>query len=60
MTGFDVGSFAELEEVLRTIADPGHAANRGPILVQVRLARLDYPAAIDYAVEEKCRGANPR
>ncbi len=58
MTGFEVRTFTELEDVLRTIADPGHAANRGPILVQVRLARRDYPAAIGYAVEEKCRSAN--
>jgi len=56
MTGFEVRTLPELEDVLRTIADPGHAANRGPILVQVHLGRKDYPEAIDYAVAEKCRG----
>ena len=56
MTGFRVGSHLELEEVLRVIGDADHAANGGPILVQVLLGRMDYPSAIDYSVAENCRG----
>lgn len=56
MTGFRVGTHAELEDVLQALANPDHAANRGPVLVQVLLGRMDYPSAIDYTVAENCRG----
>lgn len=54
MTGFEVPSLARLDEVLAIVADPTHPANRGPILVQVRLDRKDYPAAIGYSVRDNC------
>jgi len=54
MTGLKVASLADLDEILSVIADPGHPANRGPILVQVELDRKDYPAAIGYAVRDNC------
>ena len=51
VTGFTVATHGELDEVLRVVADAGHPANRGPILVQVRLPRRSYPRAIGYAVK---------
>lgn len=54
MTGFEVGTHAELDEVLRVLADTGDPVNRGPVLVQVRLPREDYPRAIAYEVQERC------
>ena len=42
----------ELEGVLRVIADGADPANRGPIIVQVRLPRRSYPRAIGYAVKD--------
>jgi indolepyruvate decarboxylase len=54
VTGFAVSTHGELDEVLRMVADDGHPANRGPILVQVRLPRKSYPRAIGYAVKD-CR-----
>jgi indolepyruvate decarboxylase len=52
VTGFAVATHGELEEVLRVIADADKPANRGPILVQVRLPRRSYPRAIGYAVKD--------
>jgi len=52
VTGFAVATHGELNEVLRVIADEAHPANRGPILVQVRLPRKSYPRAIGYAVKD--------
>jgi indolepyruvate decarboxylase len=51
IAGFAVATHGELDEVLRVIADEGNPANRGPILVQVRLPRKSYPRAIGYAVK---------
>jgi len=56
MTGFQVESDGELENVLQVIADPQHPANRGPILVQVMLRRDDYPEAIGYTIKDNCSG----
>ena len=52
VTGYAVATHGELEEVLRVIADGANPANRGPILVQVRLPRRSYPRAIGYAVKD--------
>jgi len=52
VTGFAVATHGELEEVLRIVADGNNPANRGPILVQVRLPRKSYPRAIGYAVKD--------
>jgi indolepyruvate decarboxylase len=52
VTGYSVGTHGELEEVLRVIGDGGNPANRGPIIVQVRLPRKSYPRAIGYAVKD--------
>ncbi|MFL5537672.1 MAG: alpha-keto acid decarboxylase family protein [Longimicrobiaceae bacterium] len=52
VTGYSVGTHGELEEVLRVIGDEGNPANRGPIIVQVRLPRKSYPRAIGYAVKD--------
>jgi len=52
VTGFAVATHGELDEVLRVIADTAHPANRGPILVQVRLPRRSFPRAIGYAVKD--------
>ncbi|HEU0299412.1 MAG TPA: hypothetical protein VFR37_08160 [Longimicrobium sp.] len=54
MMGFEVASHAELDQVLRVLADPAHPANHGPVLVQVRLPREDDPRAIHYEVEKNC------
>jgi TPP-dependent 2-oxoacid decarboxylase len=54
MTGLVVADPEGLEEALRLIGDPAHPANRGPLLVQVKLRREDYPAAIGYAVRDNC------
>jgi TPP-dependent 2-oxoacid decarboxylase len=51
MTGYVVGTHGELDEVLAALADAGHPANRGPVLVQVKLPMKDYPASIAYPVE---------
>jgi thiamine pyrophosphate-dependent acetolactate synthase large subunit-like protein len=51
VTGYAVGTHGELDAVLRVIADAADPANRGPILVQVRLPRKSYPRAIGYAVQ---------
>ena len=56
MTGFQVASDGELENVLQVIADPQNPANRGPILVQVMLRRDDYPEAIGYSIKDNCSG----
>jgi len=53
-----VGTYGELDALLRRLADKEDPANRGPILVQVRLPREDYPRAIHYEVE-KCGGGKP-
>lgn len=52
VTGYAVATHGELEEVLRVIGDGAHPANRGPILVQVRLPRKSHPRAIGYAVRD--------
>jgi TPP-dependent 2-oxoacid decarboxylase len=54
MSGLAVADPDGLEEALRVIGDPSHPANRGPLLVQVKLRREDYPAAIGYAVRDNC------
>lgn len=54
MSGLLARDERELDEALRRIADGGDPINRGPILVQVVLARTDYPEAIGYALEP-CR-----
>jgi indolepyruvate decarboxylase len=58
MMGVEVGTYGELDALLRRLADKEDPANRGPILVQVRLPREDYPRAIHYEVE-KCGGGKP-
>jgi indolepyruvate decarboxylase len=58
MTGVEVGTYGELDALLRRLADKADPANRGPILVQVRLPQEDYPCAIHYEVEEN-RKAKP-
>lgn len=54
MTGYEVATHAELDELLRVLADGDDGVNRGPVLVQVRLARTDYPRAIGYEVADHC------
>lgn len=54
MTGVEVGTHAELDALLDRLADAQDPANRGPVLVQVRLPREDYPRAIGYEVDEHC------
>ncbi len=51
MTGLAVRDDAELDALLQRLADRKDAINRGPVLVQVVLARTDYPEAIGYAIE---------
>jgi TPP-dependent 2-oxoacid decarboxylase len=59
VTGVEVGTYGELDALLRRLADKAEPANHGPILVQVRLPQEDYPCAIHYEVEEKCGKAKP-
>jgi indolepyruvate decarboxylase len=54
MTGFEVATHAALDEVLRHLRDPSHPSNRGPVLVQVRLPRSDFPRATQYIIDENC------
>jgi indolepyruvate decarboxylase len=54
MTGYDVGTHADLDALLRVLADEADPVNRGPVLVQVRLARTDFPRAIGYEVNDHC------
>jgi TPP-dependent 2-oxoacid decarboxylase len=48
MAGVSVGSFDELADLLGKIEDPNDLVNRGPLLVQVRLSRNDFPRALNY------------
>ncbi len=57
MTGYDVRTHAELDRVLAVLADAGDPVNRGPVLVQVRIPREDYPRAIGYEVDDHCGAA---
>jgi TPP-dependent 2-oxoacid decarboxylase len=60
MTGIVVADEDGLEQALRLIGDPAEPANRGPLLVHVRLHRQDYPAAIGYAVRDNCPPSTER
>ena len=51
MGGVEIGTHAELDAVLARIADPADPVNRGPLLVQVRLPRRDFPRAIGYQTD---------
>jgi len=51
MTGVEVGTHAELDALLARLADGGDGINRGPVLVQVKLARKDFPRAIGYQTD---------
>jgi TPP-dependent 2-oxoacid decarboxylase len=59
MTGYEVRTHAELDAVLRVLADAADPVNRGPVLVQVCVPREDYPRAIGYEVDDHCGGPRP-
>lgn len=48
MSGMEAATHAELDAVLARLADAGDPVNRGPVLVQVKLPRKDFPRAIAY------------
>ncbi|MFI5676362.1 thiamine pyrophosphate-binding protein [Streptomyces cellulosae] len=54
MTGMTVATHTELESVLKRISEPNDSINQGPLLVQVRLSRHDYPRALQYKINENC------
>ncbi|WP_327276845.1 thiamine pyrophosphate-binding protein [Streptomyces sp. NBC_01224] len=55
MHGRELTTHTELESLLLDIADPGSDINHAPILVRVRLNRHDYPRALQYKIDEKCK-----
>ncbi|SDD78846.1 alpha-keto acid decarboxylase family protein [Actinokineospora iranica] len=52
MTAFDVRDLDQVERAFGRIDNPADEINKGPILVRVRLRRDDYPAAVQYKVDE--------
>ncbi|HEY0022333.1 MAG TPA: thiamine pyrophosphate-binding protein [Longimicrobium sp.] len=54
MAGVVVGTHGELDALLGRLGDGDDAINAGPVLVQVRLPREDYPRAIHYEVKKNC------
>ncbi|MFD5662087.1 alpha-keto acid decarboxylase family protein [Streptomyces hirsutus] len=55
MHGRELTTHTELESLLLDIADPSNDINRAPILARVRLSRHDYPRALQYKIDEKCK-----
>lgn len=55
MHGRELTTHTQLESLLLDIADPGNDINRAPILARVRLSRHDYPRALQYKIDEKCK-----
>ncbi|MFF9511446.1 alpha-keto acid decarboxylase family protein [Streptomyces sp. NPDC014724] len=55
MHGRELTTHTELESLLLDIADPGNDINHAPILARVRLSRHDYPRALQYKIDEKCK-----
>lgn len=51
MGGVEIGTHAELDALLARLADAADPLNRGPVLVQVKLPRRDFPRAIGYQTE---------
>lgn len=51
MGGVEIATHADLDALLSRLADAADPLNRGPVLVQVRLPRRDFPRAIGYATE---------
>jgi indolepyruvate decarboxylase len=51
MSGVEVGTHAEVAALLAQLADPADGINRGPVLVQVKLPRRDFPRAIGYQTD---------
>ncbi|TJZ49681.1 alpha-keto acid decarboxylase family protein [Streptomyces piniterrae] len=54
MHGVAVRKHDDLEKLLKQIAEPHDPINRGPIVVRVKLARHDYPRALQYKIDENC------
>ncbi|WP_234426333.1 thiamine pyrophosphate-dependent enzyme, partial [Streptomyces kebangsaanensis] len=55
MHGRELTTHTDLESLLLDIADPSNDINRAPILARVRLDRHDYPRALQYKINEKCK-----
>jgi TPP-dependent 2-oxoacid decarboxylase len=53
MVGVSIGTYQNLNALLKRLADLNDPINKGPVLVQVRLSRHDYPRALAYNLE-KC------
>lgn len=51
MGGVEIATHADLDALLSRLADAADPLNRGPVLVQVRLPRRDFPRAIGYQTE---------
>lgn len=51
MSGVEIATHADLDALLSRLADAADPLNRGPMLVQVRLPRRDFPRAIGYQTE---------
>lgn len=51
MGGVEIATHADLDALLSRLADTADSLNRGPVLVQVRLPRRDFPRAIGYQTE---------
>jgi len=54
MTGVTIGTHTELDVLLKRFNEPNDSINQGPVLVQVRLNRHDYPRALQYKIDENC------
>ena len=53
MVGVSIGTYQNMNALLKRLADLNDPINQGPVLVQVRLSRHDYPRALAYNLE-KC------
>jgi len=51
MSGVEIATHADLDALLTRLADSADGINRGPVLVQVRLSRRDFPRAIGYQTD---------
>jgi indolepyruvate decarboxylase len=58
MHGVEIGTHAELDALPSRLADFVDGINSGPVLVQVKLPRKDFPRAVGYqmAVPEPVPG----
>ncbi|WEB39853.1 thiamine pyrophosphate-binding protein [Streptomyces yunnanensis] len=54
MYGEQIHTHGQLAGLLNRIANPEDRINDGPILIQVKLDRHDYPKAMTYKIKEKC------